>query len=175
MKQCACCQELKPKHDFHNSRGHGGLYPYCKPCTLNKSKIYYAKPQTKERVKKYYATPIVKLRIRKQKQSSPRQTLSIALNRAFKRCKIFTARRATINDLMCIWEKQKKLCAISGLRMTWATGKASGTSISIDRIDQQKGYSPNNIRLVCLAVNRFRGDGSDAEMLTIAKAIVENA
>jgi hypothetical protein len=75
---------------------------------------------------------------------------------------------------MALWEDQKGLCAVSGLRMTWYKGKALPTSISIDRIDSAKGYTKVNVRLVCYAVNVFRNRWSDDDMYAIATAIVAN-
>ena len=53
-----------------------------------------------------------------------------------------------------------------------AKGGAMPLSCSVDRIDQQVGYVVGNVRLVCFAVNSFRGQMSDEETLVMAKAIV---
>jgi hypothetical protein len=48
-------------------------------------------------------------------------------------------------------------------------------SPSIDRINPLKGYTQDNSRWVLTAVNSFKGEMSDAEMLTIARALVDRA
>lgn len=49
--------------------------------------------------------------------------------------------------VMSIWNKQVKCCAISGLEM--ATEHGNPRSATIDKIDKQKGYTPDNVQLVC--------------------------
>lgn len=48
-------------------------------------------------------------------------------------------------------------------------------SISIDKIDATKGYTPANCRFVLNAVNTMRGSGSDTEMLHITRALLARA
>ena len=99
---------------------------------------------------------------------SPRYAFSSTLAQARKRSEVTIDQ----NYLMSLYDAQEGLCALSGIRMTWATGKTSPTSISMDRIDGQKGYVEGNVRLVCVAVNSFRGIMSDHELLKMAKALV---
>ena len=75
-----------------------------------------------------------------------------------------------IDFLMRIYEEQKGFCAVSGLPMTWMHeglysnhGSRRGTNISIDRIDPDKGYLPENIRLVCDRVNKMKSNMSDGD------------
>lgn len=75
-------------------------------------------------------------------------------------------------ELIDLWRSQKGLCALSGIEMTWGRGSMKSTSLSIDRIDSTRGYHLDNIRLICTAINAFRGNGTDAEMIELAKAIV---
>jgi hypothetical protein len=103
---------------------------------------------------------------RARNRKSPRYAFSSTLALARKRAEV------TIDQsyLMSLYDAQEGLCALSGVRMTWATGKTSPTSISMDRIDNQKGYVEGNVRLVCVAVNAFRGTMNDHELLKMAKA-----
>lgn len=105
---------------------------------------------------------------RERNKKSPRYAFSSTLALARKRAEV------TINQdyLMALYDQQEGLCALSGVRMTWATGKTSPTSISIDRIDGEKGYVDGNVRLVCVAVNAFRGIMNDQQLLKMAKALV---
>jgi len=66
-------------------------------------------------------------------------------------------------------------CAISGIPFVVAVGKPSPFSPSIDRIDQTRGYTTDNCRIVLWAVNRFRGEDSDEVLLHIAEAIYRRA
>lgn len=73
-----------------------------------------------------------------------------------------------------LYDQQEGLCALSGVRMTWAGGSARPTSVSVDRIDPAKGYIKGNVRIVCMAVNAFRSTMNDEQLLKFAKALVSN-
>lgn len=75
-----------------------------------------------------------------------------------------------IDFLMRVFEEQKGFCAVSGLPMTWMHeglssnhGSRRGTNISIDRIDPDKGYTTENVRLVCDRVNKMKSNMSDGD------------
>lgn len=104
-----------------------------------------------------------------RKKKSPRYSFSSTLNMARKR-----GAEVSINQdyLMALYDQQEGLCALSGVRMTWATGKTEPTSISMDRIDGSKGYIDGNVRLICMAVNAFRGIMNDQDLLKMARAVV---
>ena len=74
--------------------------------------------------------------------------------------------------LMALYDQQEGICALSGIRMTWSTGKTEPTSISMDRIDNNQGYIEGNVRLICQAINAFRGKMNDDELLKMAKTLV---
>lgn len=75
---------------------------------------------------------------------------------------------------MAVWVTQEGKCALSGVEMTWVggQGKALPTSISIDRIRSSEPYTPGNVRLVCHAVNSFKLDMTDEEMIDLARRII---
>jgi len=106
----------------------------------------------------------------KYRSKTPRYSMYQTLNQAKKRAEV----TITIQDLMDIFEKQKGLCALSKIKMTWHQGKILPTSISIDRIDNSKGYIENNVRLVCVVINAFKSTQTDAELYEFAKSLVEN-
>ena len=100
----------------------------------------------------------------------PRQSLRHNLYWAKKRQPDSTA---TTDDLVDILKRQNGLCALSGIKMTWASGKGSPqpTSISMDRIDQSLPYHRDNIRLVCFCFNNFRGQMTDGEMRIMVERV----
>lgn len=106
--------------------------------------------------------------------AGPRPGLHCALANAKKR---HPTSDLTIEQLMKMWEDQKGCCAVSRIPMTWATGKQGGkvlaTSVSIDRLNHKKHYTKKNVRLVCHAVNSFRGQMTDAQMYDFAVQIVK--
>jgi hypothetical protein len=77
----------------------------------------------------------------------------------------------SVDYLMQIWYNQEGKCSLSGITMTWAERKGhnTATSISLDRIDPAMGYIEGNVRLLCHAVNAFRGEMTDMETLNMLK------
>jgi len=52
--------------------------------------------------------------------------------------------------------------------MVFRKGAVVGASISIDRVDQSRGYEAGNVRLICNAINSFRGSMDDDQMIVMA-------
>lgn len=67
-------------------------------------------------------------------------------------------------------------CAITRLPFVLnKTGFGPGMfSPTIDRIIPERGYVEGNIRFVLMAVNSLKHNGTDADMVMVAKAIVRN-
>lgn len=81
----------------------------------------------------------------------------------------------TADYLLDLWNKQKGICALSGINMTYAIkGGRIPTNLSLDRIDGNKGYIKGNVQLVCMACNQIKSDMSDADMYYFCKKIIEH-
>jgi hypothetical protein len=76
-----------------------------------------------------------------------------AKNAAVKRNQEFDLDIANIVDC---WNNQSQICAYSGREMTLEAGKLN--TVSIERIDSNVGYTPQNTVLVCQAINRMKSD-----------------
>lgn len=79
--------------------------------------------------------------------------------------------------LQGLWDKQKGLCALSGLEMTIRGERGTDqywNSVSIDRIDSSKGYLIGNVQLVCTGVNYMKKDMSDEMFIHFCKTVTEN-
>jgi hypothetical protein len=63
-------------------------------------------------------------------------------------------------------------CEMTGIKFVVGTRRTAIDSPSIDRIDSEKGYTPDNCRFVLWGVNRFKNDSTDAEMLVVARALI---
>jgi len=64
-------------------------------------------------------------------------------------------------------------CEASGVPLVWeGRGNAKSWSPSLDRIDPSKGYTEENVRVGCWLFNRAKGNGSDSEVLLMAKSLV---
>ena len=67
-----------------------------------------------------------------------------------------TRKHLDIDSMLALLEKQKGLCAITGVEMTFIKRKDGvkiHTNLSIDQISAGKGYSLDNIQFVCAVVN----------------------
>lgn len=84
----------------------------------------------------------------------------------------------TVDFLNQLWEIQNGKCAITGLDLIIPQerndGKASPFSPSIDRIDIKKGYTTNNVRIVCYIVNCSLHDYGLETFDRIANAYINN-
>ena len=82
----------------------------------------------------------------------------------------------TKEDLHKKYDNQKGLCAYSGMIMTHIKD-GSGyhlTNISIDRIDNEKGYTKENVCLVCLAINMMKYTLDLDDLIDWCKLVAEN-
>jgi len=107
---------------------------------------------------------------------TPRRALYQALRFALKRFP--TSDSVTLDQLIEKFVEQAGKCALSGVEMTWSgranvSGKAKPNSVSLDRIDQSKGYTADNVRLICYCFNAFRGDMTDEEMYLYAHILLK--
>ena len=81
----------------------------------------------------------------------------------------------TLEDLRDIWKSQKGKCAISGIDMTYIFNKGRiYTNVSIDRIYPNKGYTKNNIQLVCMVINQMKSDLTLNELKYYCHKIINN-
>lgn len=73
-----------------------------------------------------------------------------------------------------LWDKQKGLCALSGIPMTYYfdSGRVP-TNLSVDRIDSSLGYIKGNIQLVCMAVNQMKNGLTVEQLKYFCKSILE--
>lgn len=172
--KCSKCKQEKAIDQFYQSDSYRyGISDHCKQCVSNRNKVRYADPVVKDRRREYYLKPDVAARTEARRRETPRQALSIRLNKALKRRP--TDNPITLDQLMELWHEQEGQCAVSKIHMTWAMGETTPTSISIDRIDSDLGYTLCNVRLICTQVNIFKGRWSDVQMVKMAKAIVAEA
>tara|TARA_R100001530_G_C4290723_1_gene147942 strand:- start:401 stop:802 length:402 start_codon:yes stop_codon:yes gene_type:complete len=89
----------------------------------------------------------------------------------------------TFEDVWELLKKQKGNCSVTGIKMTYhkvkdvknkRMGTGVDTNISFDRIDARKGYTADNVRLVCYAVNYMKSDMTDTKLKSWAKRLYEN-
>lgn len=185
-KCCTKCGCLKSLSEYYSHKGQrDGRRPDCKACVDLHQKRYRESAPGRARIKNYNSRPEVRQRANDARRSeqgkesywrrahaSPSFAFSFALYRALKRCP--TEDAITHSELMEMYRIQDGCCAITGIKMTWQRGGLKPNSMTMDKIVPELGYASGNIRLICHAVNMFRGRMSDDEMFTMALAIVAN-
>lgn len=77
--------------------------------------------------------------------------------------------------IMDLWNKQSGLCAISKIPMTYEINEGRVyTNLSIDQIEQGRGYTEDNVQLICMAVNQLKSDWDMDTVKYICKMVVNN-
>jgi hypothetical protein len=151
MKQCTKCNIKKPLSDFSKHRcTKDGFSGWCKICARESSAKWYATPEG--RAKQMVNTM-------KQNKKGKRANLEKTL---------------TADDVLLILQTGK--CQLTGLPFDFTqphTTSQNPYAPSIDRIDSQKGYTKDNVRVVLNLVNAALGEHSDIDALPILKAMVK--
>lgn len=157
---CNKCKQWKPisKFSIDNTFLHGNRGGLCRECKDCQRKRYY------EQRNKLFEDDSLALKYKLQ------QALK-GTKRRSKEKNIFND--LNIDFLMYLWEKQKGLCALTGIPMTYKfyEGRVN-TNLSVDRIDSAKGYSKDNVQLVCMAANQMKNDLSMCEFIEMCEAVL---
>lgn len=157
---CNKCKQWLTKESFSidNTFLHGNRGGLCRECKNCQKERYY-----KERA-----------RLLEDDNLAWRYKLNQALKGTRRRSKI----KDSYNDLdleflMYLWNKQNGKCAITGLDMTYKfyEGRVN-TNVSVDRIDSSKGYTRDNVQLVCMAANQMKNDLSMDELVYMCEKII---
>lgn len=140
-----------------------GLQTYCKTCQKTNGRIFFSK------LDKFLQKLINDAKQRCKKSAKIERNITVEI---------------TFDDVMNLYKIQRGKCAITGRKMTHncVNDREADSqhimnlyNISIDRIDSTKGYTKNNIRLICAAVNRIRLDLTDIELSRICLNVIQTA
>lgn len=84
----------------------------------------------------------------------------------------------TYEYLWDLFNKQDKKCAVTKILFELSTGTGSKErspwSMSIDRIDNSKGYIKGNVQLVTVMYNLCKNSWSHQDVITFSKSILSN-
>ena len=148
MKTCFRCKTSKPHSLFFKNRlTSDGYHSWCKEC-CNKGN---------ERARAKQNSTI---------EGRARVFLQNARKSAAKRQQEFAL---TTADIVDCWDTQMGVCAYSGRNMTLEAGKLN--TVSIERIDSDKGYTVDNTILVCQAINRMKSDFSFEDFYALCRDV----
>jgi Zn ribbon nucleic-acid-binding protein len=74
----------------------------------------------------------------------------------------------TIQEISDQYEAQNKLCAFTGIPL------AFGDGASVDRIDSNRGYNPDNIQIVHKALNMMKKDMTNESFIAWCKLVANH-
>jgi len=157
-KVCVTCGKVKPLKDYYYCHNKGRKSYYRNRC----SKCVHV--------------------IRRERSTSSPESF---LRRTFGQLRSARRRQGykvtiSLEDILSLYQKQKGKCALSGLKMTnnlvegntsWSDNQAN---ISIDRENNDKGYSNSNVQLVCKRVNIAKHTLNNKEFIKWCKRITAN-
>lgn len=170
MRVCKKCKFQLPLDQFYVTTG-GNVLTKCNKCRLQEKREY------NQRTKKHRAEYCSNIPIERKKakylrgREKDKQRKAANLGTVFGWCgKLFHAAKARAKKrgmdfslsqefVLELWEKQNGSCCLTGIPFELITGGNCGYkrynpySASLDRIDNSKGYTPENVRLVCTAIN----------------------
>lgn len=182
-KRCKRCRKIKPIAEFHYRPERLRYRAECKDCYRTAMTARRDPEDNRRRVKEWQkANPEKRSaqgkrsygRLRTDLLRSVSKTLTTTRARSRRlgiECKITGA------DVAALYHTQNGRCLLTGREMVWGIGAADPLGIhrdaaSIDRIDQTKGYSLDNIRLVTFQANFARNRFSDDELFAFCEAVL---
>lgn len=153
IKQCKDCNIPITKANAYIDRG-DRIRARCKDC----DKKYRA---TQAGLDQYSYMDKLFSKLRYEVQSGHRRTSRADLTWHINQAHLYN-----------LYHKQAGKCALSGQTMTWLTGQGKvDSNISLDRIDPEKGYEPDNIQLITYRCNIMKHDLCEEELFRLIDLI----
>jgi len=117
--------------------------------------------------KQYYEANKLKLRASTQKylNANPQRYLWSALNA---RCKNLSIEMDIVPEDLEIPET----CPYLGIPLSYLNPSITNGSMSVDRIDNTKGYLKGNVEVISHLANRMKNNATKEQLITFAKAIL---
>jgi hypothetical protein len=147
-----CSNDCRYKSSLFKSR-------ICNTCKIEKPREYFSESTGKKRRGTNIRSSCKDCLSRGLNITTVEQFIRRLFNGIKRRENKILASDLTVSYLISLYNDQKGLCNISKLPMTIVVGnKVVDTNISIDRIDNNKGYIKENIQLVCRRINSMKSD-----------------
>ena len=199
-KTCSLCKIVKPLDQYHNLKsGKFGKHSNCKQCRSEyrknlqytkpiKGKIKCAKCNVLKDISAFYRDKSASTGLQsycivchKEKIYESESKLDGYISKILRKIKTTTVEFSlTKSDLLDILKKQNNKCHLTGELLTYYTGKnltkecyESRFNISIVRLNENKGYTKDNIILVGKSVAQMIGCLPLKEFKRICKLIGE--
>lgn len=154
MPVCTSCKTDKPDADFYkDGKKKTGLFAECKLCNRNRNREWWG--ENYEKVKKDYYRNTIKYRAKDRRA----QLLRGAKSRAKKRGMEFSLTKENV--------KWNDVCPVFGFELNYSgQGKkvADYNAASLDRVDNNKGYTPENVIVISHRANAIKRDATLEEL-----------
>jgi len=147
-RKCPVCKEVK-----HLDLWYPNNLSRCKDCDKRKKKSSYENTINK------HLSSVENFLKYKLANCSQKKTVTISI---------------TLDDLLNQFNKQNGKCFYSGRQLEIALRTKSLNSLSIDRIDSSKGYTPDNIVLCCSIINIMKLDTPEDEFINLCRDVVNH-
>lgn len=189
FKQCVKCDQWKSIANYHKKkRGKFGVDSRCVVCVAiykhNRDRSSEVKAREAERHRKNYSDPAYRLKVQVKtlKRYCTISGRANALLRTARRSNASQTTACTVTLEHIVKGIEAGICPVTGFRFELSNQhrmttlrKADPYAPSLDRIDARKGYTNENTRIVIWQYNMAKGETTDAEMLRLCRAVVENA
>lgn len=163
-KVCFKCGLLKSNDYFYKSGKTGRLQGYCKICSNNAVAVYSKTDESTQWVKNYRAKHQDRYRAhaRNSKAKVRIERPVLALWRACKRRSQLKSWPfdLTVEDLGTIPE----VCPVLGIPIITSRSRADGNSPSLDRIDNNKPYTKDNVAIISYRANVLKNSATLEEV-----------
>lgn len=156
MKQCARCKRALALEEF--TILHGKPHSYCRPCKNAHQAEYRQRTaeHARARDRRRHADP----------ERRAAHLLMLARQRAGEKGLPF--------DLTSDWllpKLQRGVCEVTGLPIEMLASRARAWGPSLDRTDNSRGYTQDNVKLVCWMYNAAKGVSTHEDVMKLAGAL----
>lgn len=161
-KLCMRCRMDKPKTEFGpNSRVKDGLHCYCRSCNSTLNTMY-----SKERRQKDWAFRLLGNARTSTCGGSRRKKQMLSGSRP-----AWEPMDLTSEYLHALYAQQGGKCAYFNIPLLLDDGGMGLRSITLDRLNCERGYVQGNVALACRAANLARGNASTDDMRVLVEMI----
>lgn len=178
QKLCSRCKQWKHLDSFYRDKvNRGGRSSYCIECQKAYNKARPPKKHDPEYLREWRKRPEVEARrieLQNRKYADPfhraRSMIALAKNTRAKRKGLeFDLNVDFIAALLAYGQ-----CAASGLRIDLTAGEGGKPfGPSIDRIDSTKGYTHDNVQVVCQMYNYGKNKHDETDFIAMCIAVAE--
>jgi hypothetical protein len=170
LKTCRTCGIEKPLEEFVKNKGSKGGYTHrCMPCEKVWRKQYYS--NNKNKITKRNAQYRIDNGMWYNKSIDHRLRYVIQLGKIRAKKKNIKW-DISLKFLKELWDKQKGLCAYSGVPLSFEDNHPH--TISLDRIDSSKEYTEDNVQFVCTIVNYVKQRFDENVFFTFCKSVTQH-